>query len=116
MSIFSRLFAKEPENNRRHQRVFGTGISVKIDSHTYYAADASLSGIKLKNCHEDYPEGLSLNIEIILTIAHRQEKLPAKAVVWKNDTDGLVLRFKKLPTYTNKIYSDFINVSALDLS
>ena len=114
MSIFSKLFGKKLVNNRLHQRVFGTGIRVKIDSHTYYAADASLGGIKLNNCREDYPEGIILNIEILFSVSHRQEKLPAKAVVWRNNTDGLILRFKKLPTYTKRIFGDFINVSSLD--
>ena len=59
---------------------------------------------------------MTLNVTINLTISHRQEKLPAKAVVWKNDTDGLILRFKKLPTYTNKIYGEFIKMSVVDLS
>ena len=116
MSIFSRFFNKTPDNGRRNPRVFGTGISVKIDSHVYYAADASISGIKLKNCKEDYPEGMTLNVEIQFVISHKHEKLPAKAVVWKNNTDGLILRFKKLPTHTRNVYGDFIKVSAVDFS
>jgi len=115
MSIFSNLFSKKPVNNRRHQRVFGSGVRVKVDSHTYYADDVSLSGIKLRNCKEDYPEGMTLNIDILLTIAHRQEKLPARVVVWRNNTDGLILRFKKMPSYTKQVYENFINVSVLDV-
>ena len=115
MSIFSKLFGKKPVNNRRHPRVFGSGIRVKIDSHTYYADDASLSGIKLRGCKEDYPDGMTLNADILLNISHRQETLPVRVVVWQNNTDGLILRFKKMPSYTKKVYEDFINVSVLDV-
>ncbi len=101
---------------RRHPRVFGTGVFVRIDSHTYPAVDASISGIRLRNCHEDYPTGMSVNIEIQITVANQKQKLPARATVLRNDTDGLVLRFKTLPSYTKRIYEDFINISALDLS
>ena len=119
MSFFSNLFKKTsksnpPSSKRRYDRVGGTGVSIKIDNNVYYAKDASIGGVNLKSCHEDYPSGLILNISIILTIHHAQKKLPAKAIVLRNDSDGLILKFKKMPPDTKSIYNDYVNLNKLD--
>ncbi len=121
MSFFSNLFNKISKNNhpsskRSYDRFGSTALSIKIDNHTYYAKDASIGGVNLKSCHEGYPNGLMLNISIILIIHHIKKKLTAKAMVLRNDCNGLILQFKKIPPDTKSIYDGYINLNKLDFS